>query len=80
MTSLLFASTQPAAVVDMTLSTSGQFTDVNVQGSEGRMTADISVQSDQSVLPVPEPLEWMFMTSGLLAAVGFARRRAARAA
>jgi hypothetical protein len=43
------------------------------------MTADISVQSDQAVLPVPEPLEWMFMTSGLLAAVGFARRRAARA-
>ena len=80
MSSLLFASTQPAAVVDMTLSTSGQFTDVNVQGSEGRMTADISVQSDQAVLPVPEPLEWMFMTSGLLAAVGFARRRAARAA
>jgi len=79
MSSLLFASTQPAAVVDMTLSTSGQFTDVNVQGSEGRMTADISVQSDQAVLPVPEPLEWMFMTSGLLAAVGFARRRAARA-
>ena len=79
MSSLLFASTQPAAVVDMALSTSGQFTDVNVQGSEGRMTADISVQSDQAVLPVPEPLEWMFMTSGLLAAVGFARRRAARA-
>ena len=79
MSSLLFASAQPAAVVDMTLSTSGQFTDVNVQGSEGRMTADISLQSDQAVLPVPEPLEWMFMTSGLLAAVGFARRRAARA-
>jgi hypothetical protein len=79
MSSLLFASTQPAAVVDMALSTSGQFTDVNVQGGEGRMTADISVQSDQAVLPVPEPLEWMFMTSGLLAAVGFARRRAARA-
>jgi len=79
MSSLLFASSQPAAVVDMTLSTNGQFTDVNVQGGEGTMSADISVQSDQAVLPVPEPLEWMFMTSGLLAAVGFARRRAARA-
>jgi len=27
-------------------------------------------------LPVPEPLEWMFMTSGLIAAAGIARRRA----
>jgi hypothetical protein len=77
--SLLFASTQPAAVVDMSISTNGQFTDVNVQGRDGSMMADISVQQAPVVLPVPEPLEWMFMTSGLIAAAGIARRRARRA-
>jgi len=79
MPSLLFASTQPAAVVDMSLSTSGQFTDVNVQGRDGSLMADISVQQVAPVvLPVPGPLEWMFMSSGLIAAAGLARRRARR--
>ena len=76
--SLLFASTQPAAVVDLSLSTNGQFTDVKVQGSDGSMMADISVQQASVVLPVPEPLEWMFMSSGLIAAAALARRRAKR--
>jgi len=79
MQSLLFASTQPAGMVDMSLNTNGQFTDVNVQGSDGSLMADVTVQQ-AAVLPVPEPLEWMFMTSGLLAAAGLARRRSARAA
>jgi hypothetical protein len=79
MQSLLFASTQPAGKVDMSLNTNGQFTDVNVQGRDGSMMADISVQQAPVVLPVPEPLEWMFMTSGLIAAAGIARRRARRA-
>jgi hypothetical protein len=79
MQSLLFASTQPAGKVDLSLNTNGEFTDVNVQGSEGSLMGDISVQQAASVLPVPEPLEWMFMTSGLLAAAGLARRRNARA-
>lgn len=81
MQSLLFASAQPVGKVDMSLNTSGQFTDVNVQGQDGLMMADISVQqAGQVVLPVPEPLEWMFMTSGLLVAAGVAKRRARRAA
>ncbi len=79
MQSLLFASTQPAGMVDMSLNTNGQFTDVNVQGGDGSLMADVTVQQ-AAVLPVPEPLEWMFMTSGLLAAAGLARRRSARAA
>jgi hypothetical protein len=59
--------------------TNGQFTDVNVQGRDGSLLADISVQQAAPVvLPVPEPLEWMFMTSGLLAAAGLAKRRARR--
>jgi len=77
--SMLFASTQPAGVVDMSISTNGQFTDVNVQGRDGSLLADISVQQAAPILPVPEPLEWMIMTSGLLAAAGLAKRRARRA-
>lgn len=81
MQSLLFASAQPVGKVDMSLNTNGQFTDVNVQGQNGSMMADISVQQAGSVIPpVPEPLEWMFMTSGLLVAAGLAKRRARRAA
>lgn len=81
MQSLLFASAQTVGKVDMSLNTSGQFTDVNVQGRDGSMMADISVQqSAPVVLPVPEPLEWMFMTSGLIVAAGLAKRRARRAA
>jgi hypothetical protein len=80
MQSLLFASTQPAGMVDMSLNTNGQFTDVNVQGGDGSLMADVTVQQAAAVLPVPEPLEWMFMSTGLLAAAGLARRRSARAA
>ena len=80
MQSLVFASAQPAGKVDMSLNTNGQFTDVNVRGQDGSMMADISVQQAAQVLPVPEPLEWMFMTSGLLVAAGLAKRRARRAA
>lgn len=81
MQSLLFASAQPVGRVDMSLNTNGQFTDVNVQGQDGSMMADISVQQAGLMIPpVPEPLEWMFMTSGLLVAAGLAKRRARRAA